>query len=819
MLERLRRRRGQEGFTLIELLVVVIIIGLLAAIAIPAFLGQRNKANDAAAKSLVRNGATAMEAYFSDGNTYVGADRHEPAARSSRTSSGQTTGRRRRQRTRSTYGTPTATTYTLSTVSKSGTTYSYAKNLGAAAGTSTVTRTCNPTTACRPTAWPVGGNPPHAPDERGPALAGGSAALFALPLHPFPPDALGTAEPGFTRRKEALVAFARTDSRPDDSPHAPRHGSRARRAAAGRSVAGHASLPPPRPRPVGLRARRAPALAQAARPPRRRPARRRGRPLALQGRPPLEPALGPDAQQRHDARAVPGAVGDAHLGRRAQGRRLHRSRSPTTPASAARSGPARHDPGHRGPRDPAARRRLLVARPGGGRRRHPGRLERRRPRGQDLAQPDRRHAHRGHARPAPSASFTALNPYLFWNPVPGAKSYDVQVSPGDQFNNVVFTGTNLPAAVRHAPAPSAPCPTTSTAGACGRATPTTTSGPWTVASTFTKAWTRPDADRARRRGHHRATSLCRGTPIDGAQRYEVQITDLEHNCVGAPPEGRRDRPRRTRFTPTLAGGAGQRRWRYGDLWWRVRPVIDGVYGTLDRRPAGGSTGSRPPAPAPRRPCSARPATATPASRRCLSWTPVTGATIYRVDIADRPQLQQHPRAARSPPAPRGPRARRSPTTRSAPATTGASSGAPAPRSTTPTGWSTRTSSRRRQFRKQTQVTLGSPGQRAASSSDPPLLSWGSVPGIAKYDVELSQDGQFRHRHHAQGHDLRPRRGPRLDGRRREAAARRHLELARPRGGRRRQGPDLEPRRPVHAHLARGPPRRRRTTARRSSTRR
>src|SRR5512134_783711 len=74
MLDRLRRRRAEKGFTLIELLVVVIIIGLLAAIAIPAFLGQRNKANDAAAKSLVRNGATAMEAFYSDGNTYLGAD-------------------------------------------------------------------------------------------------------------------------------------------------------------------------------------------------------------------------------------------------------------------------------------------------------------------------------------------------------------------------------------------------------------------------------------------------------------------------------------------------------------------------------------------------------------------------------------------------------------------------------------------------------------------------------------------------------------------------------------------------------------------------
>ena len=65
MLRLIRKRmKGEKGFTLIELLVVIIIIAILAAIAIPTFLGQRNKAYDASCKSLVRNAMTAIETTY-----------------------------------------------------------------------------------------------------------------------------------------------------------------------------------------------------------------------------------------------------------------------------------------------------------------------------------------------------------------------------------------------------------------------------------------------------------------------------------------------------------------------------------------------------------------------------------------------------------------------------------------------------------------------------------------------------------------------------------------------------------------------------------
>ena len=81
MLQNLRAKIGarlngdrEAGFTLIELLVVMLILGILAAIALPAFFNQKDKAGDAKAKETAHSAQVAMETCFTDKGTYIGCD-------------------------------------------------------------------------------------------------------------------------------------------------------------------------------------------------------------------------------------------------------------------------------------------------------------------------------------------------------------------------------------------------------------------------------------------------------------------------------------------------------------------------------------------------------------------------------------------------------------------------------------------------------------------------------------------------------------------------------------------------------------------------
>ena len=147
MSEHIPRSGHEDGFSMIELLVVILVIGILAAIAIPSFLNQTSKANDASAKELVRSSETAAETYATDhSGDYGGMDVSalvaiEPTIA---TSSAGTV-----KAFLSGVSNVSSDTYTVTTTSASGNTYSITRT-----SDGTTVRTCTGTSGgCTNLSW------------------------------------------------------------------------------------------------------------------------------------------------------------------------------------------------------------------------------------------------------------------------------------------------------------------------------------------------------------------------------------------------------------------------------------------------------------------------------------------------------------------------------------------------------------------------------------------------------------------------------------------------------------------------------------------
>jgi hypothetical protein len=333
----------------------------------------------------------------------------------------------------------------------------------------------------------------------------------------------------------------------------------------------------------------------------------------------------------------------------------------------------------------------------------------------------------------PGVSVTSLNPYMSWNPVPGAASYDSQVAAGDQFATPAFSSTNFSVAFM---SPSA-------AGALDddgyswrvRARDANGNpGPWTSGNPFTKAWTAPPvvspAD-----GAAGPDLRFEWQPVDGAEKYEVQVTTQVNTFTGSPLKIDATTAA-TSLTPTYQETRAQSLF-HGDVWWRVRPIIDGVTGTWS--PQRKFTWALPGATTASAQLSSSGDTDTGLMPH-LRWTPVTGAALYRVDIASDSQFNHIVESEVT-------------------ESDSWASRAPLADNQTGTGYWWRVvwgdgatldnpqwmvdeaGVDSQMFSKQTRVTLGSPANGGVVTS-PPLLTWSPVSGVARYEVQLSQDGKF-----------------------------------------------------------------------------
>ncbi len=329
-------------------------------------------------------------------------------------------------------------------------------------------------------------------------------------------------------------------------------------------------------------------------------------------------------------------------------------------------------------------------------------------------------------------SHLLLNPYMRWSAVPGAKEYDVEVAPGDQFGSPAFLGQKL-----HAPY-------ASPAGAGALADdiyswrvrgrdPNDNPGPWTTSTAFRKAWVAPNVTAPADDAVTHDVNL-RWDPVAGAEAYEVQISSRQHVWSGDHLQ-LFQRTASTGFTPSLSEQLAKD-LSLGNLWWRVRPVISGRFGAwasprhITWALPGATTGTAQ--------LSSDPDSDTALMPR-LTWTAVTGASLYRVDIATDAQFNNIVESQMT-------------------SSTSWVSRVPLPDNQITSGyhwrvvWGSGTiaedprwmvaedAAPTATFRKQTRVTLGSGDLGQIGQA--PLLTWGAVPGVARFEVQLSQDGQF-----------------------------------------------------------------------------